>query len=325
MPVALTIAPEQAVRYRLQINQLTSRLPAGSVLAAARFGLQDTAPRDALLGLHARMEHCRPEDWQHPGLIQTYSPRAAVHLLSRDAFGIFTLGRMPLDPDQQATIERYADQVCEVLAGRELRQAGLANQRAACASGRIALRWTTSALYVREVERPQIDLETARRALCRLHIRAFGPTTPATYAWWSGLSAADARAVWQRCADDLLPVRIGDHRAWILSEEEQLLRSAPEPSGVRLLVPSDLRLLGQDRSGLFVGPGQKRLSDRHDSFHPGGVLLGRTVVGAWGRRGGRVDVRLSAALSGPERELVEAEALAMPIPRATMSITISDR
>lgn len=324
MATPLRIRPEQAVGYRLQVNNLTSRLPAESVLTAARFGLQDSAPRDALIGLHARMERCRPDDWQHPGLIQTYSPRAAVYVLPLDAFGVFTLGRMPLDPDEQAAIERHADGVCEVLGGRELRQARLTNQRAACASGRIALRWTTSALYVREVERPQIDLEVARRELCRLHVRGFGPTTPAAYAWWSGLSAPDARVVWEQLADELVPVDIDGHRAWILAEEEQRLRSAPGPTAARLLVPSDLRLLGQDRSGLFVGPGQRRLTDRHDTFHPGGVLLDGAIVGAWGRRGGQVDVQLSTGLSTRDRERVEAEALTMPIPRASMSINITD-
>jgi len=49
------------------------RLPAGSYVEAAYVGLQDTAPRDALLGLHARVEACEPAAWQHSHLVQTYS------------------------------------------------------------------------------------------------------------------------------------------------------------------------------------------------------------------------------------------------------------
>src|SRR5690606_33678519 len=54
---------EQAVAYRLRVNHLLDRLPAGSYCEATRVGLQDTAPRDALLGLHARIDGCGPDDW----------------------------------------------------------------------------------------------------------------------------------------------------------------------------------------------------------------------------------------------------------------------
>ena len=90
----LRVEREQVVRHRLAVNNLTARLPSGSTVEAAEFGLQDSAPRDGLLGLHARIEGCRPGDWQHPGLIQTYSPRAAVYLLPQHDLGLFTLGRV---------------------------------------------------------------------------------------------------------------------------------------------------------------------------------------------------------------------------------------
>ncbi|MBO0812394.1 MAG: hypothetical protein J2P23_10160 [Microlunatus sp.] len=43
------ITREQAVAYRLYVNNLTRRLASGSAVEAARFGLQDSAPRDALI------------------------------------------------------------------------------------------------------------------------------------------------------------------------------------------------------------------------------------------------------------------------------------
>ncbi|MFI5707205.1 DNA glycosylase AlkZ-like family protein [Kribbella sp. NPDC051620] len=132
-------------------------------------------------------------------------------------------------------------------------QRAAADLRGACATGRLALRWTTSALYFREVSRPEIDFMAAHRRLCRLHVEAFGPTTPAAFAWWSGLSAKDAREVWRQL--ELLEVDLDRHRAWILPEAEQTVRNAPEPTGIRFLPAPDLRLLGQDRHRLFVGPG----------------------------------------------------------------------
>src|SRR5688572_4191563 len=101
------VTREQAVAYRLHVNHLTERLPAGSHEEAAYVGLQDTAPRDALLGLHARVDGCELSDWEHPSLIQTYSPRWAVYVLPRKDFGVFTLGRLPLAADAVRRINRH--------------------------------------------------------------------------------------------------------------------------------------------------------------------------------------------------------------------------
>ena len=59
----LRLSPTQAVSYRLAVNNLSSRLSAGSYVEAAYAGLQDTAPRDALVGMHARVEACEPSAW----------------------------------------------------------------------------------------------------------------------------------------------------------------------------------------------------------------------------------------------------------------------
>ncbi|WP_152362548.1 DNA glycosylase AlkZ-like family protein [Microlunatus speluncae] len=330
----LSVTRRQAVAYRLGANRLIERLPAGAYVSGARFGLQDSAPRDALLGLHARVADCEPEAWAAPGLIQTYSPRAAVFVLPEADFGIFTVGRLPLDPDVRSRLDATADRICRDLAGGEAK-GGADGLREACATGRIALRWTTSALYFREVERPRIDPGHARRELCRRHLTGFGPTTPAAFAWWAGMAAADARQVWDEVEPELVEVDLDGRRAWILAADEPALRdpdpieAVADPGSARFLVTSDLRLLGQDRTALFVGPGQRRLSDLHDTFHPGGLLVGGEIVGAWGRRGGRVLLRVPGPLAPETRAAVEAEALSMPIPavtgvdRATMTLDVS--
>jgi hypothetical protein len=92
---------------------------------------------------------------------------------------------------------------------------------------------------------------------------------------------------------------------------------------VRLLVAPDLRVFGQDKYGLFVGPGVKRRPPRYDTFHPNGVVVDGELVGAWGRRGGRVDVVLGRPLSAEARAAVTAEALSMPIPGAALSVEIA--
>src|SRR4029077_10546667 len=98
--------------------------------------------------------------------------------------------------------------------------------RAACATGRIAVRWTTSALYVREHERPSIDPDAARIELCRRHVHAFGPTTPAAFAWWAGVPAREARTTFELIAGELTPVDLAGHAAWVLTADDTALTGA---------------------------------------------------------------------------------------------------
>jgi hypothetical protein len=262
----LRVSREQAVNYRLRVNNISTRLGAGSYVEAACAGLQDSAPRDALVGMHARVEACEPSAWQDSRLIQTYSPRAAVYVLPAGDFGVFTVGRLPRDPQARQVLEDQAEKACRTLDGQELRGTALPVRRA-CATGRIAVRWTTSALYVREHQRPSIDPEAARIELCRRHVHAFGPTTPAAFAWWAGVPVRDARKSFDLIADDLVLVDLAGRDAWVLAADESAVRSAEPMCGVRLLASPDLRLFGQDRTQLFVGPGNNNHSPLQDWFH----------------------------------------------------------
>lgn len=311
-----------AVFYRLRVNHLVDRLPAGSYEDAAYIGLQDTAPRDAILGLHARVAGCDPDAWQHPSLIQTYSPRGAVYVLPRKDFGIFTLGRLPFAADAVRRIEDAADMICRDLEGRELRGGRAPDLRLCCASGRIAVRWTTSALWVREVPRPAVDIDEARTELCRRHVHRFAPTTPSTFAWWAGLSLADARQVWASLSGELCEVDFDGTTAWILRVDETGFVKASAPRGVRLLVAPDLRLLGRDSGGRFIAPGTRRMSSAADSFHPNGILVDGRIVGAWGRRGGRVDAVLTEQLTPAHNAALAAEVAAFPIRGADVSLSL---
>jgi hypothetical protein len=319
----LRVSRTQAVNYRLSVNNLSRRLAAGSYVEAAYVGLQDTAPRDALVGMHARVQACQPSAWQDPRLIQTYSPRRAVYVLPADDFGVFTVGRLPRDPQTRKALEDLAEEVCRQLAGQETRGATL-RAREVCATGRIAVRWTTSALFVREHPRPAIDPEVARLELCRRHVHAFGPTTAAAFAWWAGVSAREAKRTFDLMAGELVPVDLEGHGAWILAADELGVRSAEPMEGVRLLVASDLRLFGQDRTRLFAGPGKSEHSPLQDWFHPNGLVVDGRVVGAWGRRGGRVHVHSSGRLAQSARRAVEEEAATMPIPNVVVTASLTE-
>ena len=319
----LRVSRMQAVNYRLVVNNLATRLSAGSYVEAAYVGLQDTAPRDALLGLHARVAACEPAAWQHPRLIQTYSPRAAVYVLPAGDFGVFTVGRLPRDPQARQVLEDLAEESCAAMDGQEVRGHALLAQ-GGCATGRIAVRWTANAVYVRERERPSIDPDTARMELCRRHVHAFGPTTAAAFAWWAGVSVRDARKTFDLIAGELLRVDLAGHDAWVLAADESALRSAGPVRGVRLLVASDLRLLGQDRAQLFVGPGKNDHSPLQDWFHPNGLVVNGRIAGAWGRRGGKVNIKAAGWLPRSTRAAIHAEAASMPIPGKAVTVSLAE-
>jgi hypothetical protein len=322
--IALRVSRAQAVSYRLSANNLSRRLPAGSYVEAAHVGLQDTAPRDALLGMHARVAACEPSAWEHPRLIQTYSPRRAVYVLPRDDFGVFTLGRLPRDLAALRLLHEKADSAARNLAGQPQPARSLPGDRGVCATGRFAVRWTTSAVQVWEQAAPSIDPETARIELCRRHVHAFGPTTPAAFAWWAGVSSRDAQDTFAVLAPELMPVDYDGHQSWMLAADETAIVTAEPMHGVRFLVASDLRLFGQDPTQLFVGPGLRRHTALHDTFHPNGLLIDGAIAGAWGRRGGRVGVKAVGSLPEFLRRAIRAEAESMPIPGAAVTMTLTE-
>jgi hypothetical protein len=321
--VSLAVTMPQVVAYRLGVNNLATRLPPGAYVRATQYAIQDTGPRDGLIALHARVSRCEPSAWEAPGLAQVYSPRAAVHIVPFDDFAVFTRGRLPLDPERRHELDRAADDICRRLDGRELREVALPGLREASASGRIAVRWTTSALYVREIVPSELDLEQARIELVRRHVHAFGPTTPAAFAWWSGLSPADGRTVWKQLAGELIPAAVGGTTAWLLAEDEEALRASERTVGVRFLPAGDLRLLGQDRTLTFVGPGQRQRPPLADWFHPHGLLHDGRLIGAWGRRAGRVHLRVAEPLPDDVLAAAEAEVASMPIPGHPTSLEVS--
>jgi hypothetical protein len=312
------------VNYRLAVNHLSRRLPAGSYVEAAYVGLQDSAPRDALLGMHARVAACEPSAWEHPRLIQTYSPRWAVYVLPRDDFGVFTLGHLPRDPAERQALEDRAERACKELASGPRPARALPAHRDVCATGRFEVRWTTRTSHVSEHPRPSIDPEAARIELCRRHIHAFGPTTPAAFAWWAGVSSRDAQHSFAVLGPELMPVDYDGHPAWILAADETALVTAEAMRGVRLLVASDLRIFGQDRTRLFVGPGLLRYTALHDTFHPNGLVIDGSIAGAWGRRAGRVTVKASGPLPAAIRRAIRDEAESMPIPGAAVTVSLTE-
>lgn len=237
---------------RLQAMHLARRLPFGAFAEATYAGLQDSAPRAALLSLHARMEGVQPTTWEHPDLVQVWGPRGAVWLIHRQATAAFTLGRLPRDEDARRRLHALAD---ELLAG-----GSHPRLRPAAATGRFLLRWDTRTTTVIPARPPDADAEDARVELARRFLAWFGEDMRPRFADWAGVSKRDAAESLRQVARVELP-------------------TMPAGLGVRFLPLFDPFRFGQPPP-----------APHHAVL--GTVLVDGRTVGTWTRRQHRFSIRL---------------------------------
>lgn len=282
---------------------LHQRLPLDSIALAAHAGLQDTAPRAALLSLHARVEDVTPSSWEDGALAQVWGPRLAAYLVPADAIASFTLGRLPRDPEQRRGITALADRVHAELRGEPMRSNTLFDRlgdlghpvmaRAANAEGRFVIRWDARTTTIVPIERPDTDEEDARRDLAQRYVDWFGPSGgPGAFARWAGIGIDDAELTWARIDERPLPG--GDTIA-----------------GVRLLPMGDPYLYG--RPALQTTAREL----------PGAILVDGRIAGTWARQQANVTLRPARMSKGNvERAVAAAHELAGPIGRS-IEVTVA--
>jgi len=322
----LRVDRSQVLAFRARASRLDRKLARGSLADAASGGLQDSAPRAAVISLHARVEDVDPSCWEDPSLVQIWGPRAADYVVPRADVDAFTVGRLPRDPDQHARLADIADDVHRVLDGRTLESRDVSKAlpelghlvRLSAITGRVHIRWDASKIWLIGVDAPEADAETARLDLARRFLRWFAPVTMQRFAWWAGIEPADAAATWKALRDELVGVELDGETRDVLRSDEDELTTATGVSGVRLIPHGDplLKIDGE----LVVADPDRRLevfprSDRKPAFWPvsGGVLVDGEVVGSWARQQRRVTVHPWLPLDDQIRSAIEQEALAIPI------------
>jgi hypothetical protein len=320
--------------WRLRVGNLDARMPDGrrSLRRSAWAGLQDSAPRAALLSLYARIEGIKASAWEDASLVQLWGPRRAVYVVPERDRAVFSLGTLPGELEARSSIEALAARLRTALAGRRM-PAGDATRaagghptriRVAGATGTILIRWDGAREpTVWAVEPPAVDPETARLELARRYLHILGPGTAPGFARWAGIAPADGDAAFDALDKELLAVRTPSD-AWILARDEQGLRdSAGERPGARLLPSGDVYLLAEDRELLLADPNhRKRLWPPSDVW-PGGLLVDGELVGTWRRARGIVSITPWRRLSRAERDKVQVEAAGFPLPglRGPISVT----
>jgi hypothetical protein len=325
--VATRVSRDQVLRFRARVSHLDRKLPLGSFAKAAWGGLQDSVPRAGVISLHARVAGTKPDSWEDPSLVQIWFRGGTDYIVPREDAGIFTLGSYPRDPERAAAVERLADDIHRAVEGRTLKVAEVAgilghalptHPRASAVTGRVHIRWDASSIWLIPVERPDIDVEDARRELARRFLHWFGPATKGGLARWAGVQPRDATATWKAIEHELAPVETdgadGDSRFMLATDLEALERAEPI-SGVRLLPFDDAFTKLDDALLLRDETLRARALPRGYSrgFIPGTILVDGEIVGVWQRQQRRVRLHPFGKLPARVRDAVEQEALAFPI------------
>jgi hypothetical protein len=333
---ALELTRKHILGHRRRVGALEERLPPGpaSLRRTAWAGLTDSMPRAAQLSIHARVADTLPAAWEDPSLVQVWGPRFSAYVVPAPDHWVFSLGRLPDDPAGIRRAESLADRLEAYLEGRRMAygSAGRAigvhpnELRYAATTGRVLLRWEGARQpIVWTVPRPNVDPEVARLELARRYLTVFGPGTADGFGQWAGIRPSPARRIFDALRPSLIPVStpIGD--GWIFASDEPSFRvESDTPAPARLLPSGDAYYLlqGRDRE-LLVPEAHLRPALWTPRVWPGALLVNGEIVGIWRRDQADVTIEPWRSMIPPERALIEAEALSLPVPGLAGGIRVS--
>jgi len=323
----LELTRRQILAFRRRVGGLDERSPksAESLRRAAWAGLQDSMPRAALLSLHARVAGIGPTALGEPSLAQVWGPRYHTYVVPKRDFALFSLGRHPEPGKARDRAERIAALLhAELDGGRKLdrdvgRILGIDPNafKYAATTGTVAIRWDGArAPEIWTVAAADVAPADACRELARRHLHVYGPTTSDGFARWAGIARKAAAAAYATLEQELVPVRtpLGDE--WLLAADESGLRAGANAPAAALLLPSGdayFLLDGAERT-LLVPRADRRPLLWTSRVWPGALLVEGELRGTWRRSQHEIRIETWGRLSRAQRDAVEAEACALPLP-----------
>jgi len=168
-----------------------------------------------------------------------------------------------------------------------------------------------------------LDPDLARAELLRRYLHSYGPSSRGDFAAWLGIRAGDTDPWWSLVEDELTRVEFGGP-AWLLTADLPALRSAPLPSGVRLLPPRDPYTQLRDRATILDGAYHREVW--RTVGDPGTVLADGRIAGIWrSRKSGRkltLTVTTFGGLPGRLEKALRQEAEQVALLREASSLDV---
>ncbi len=328
MSSTLELTRSQILAFRRRAAALDERLPRGrrALRRAAWAGLQDSMPRAALLSIYARMAGTGPGSWEDPSLVQIWGPRFSTYVVAKRDLALFTLGRLPDEAWPRARAQEMAARLRSALVGRRMLQGAAARLmgvknanllRYAAPTGTVLIRWDGARQPdLWNVPAPEMDPQAARLELARRYLQVFGPAIPESFAGWAGIGPRSGINAFETLRKSLTQVRTPIGEGWILSRDEPLFRAVPGTAAPARLLPSGdtwFLLQGADRV-LLVPEESQRRALWTSRVWPGALLVAGETLGTWRRAAHVLTIQPWRRLSPAQRNAVEAEAVAMPLP-----------
>jgi len=179
-----------------------------------------------------------------------------------------------------------------------------------CSGARRGNQFTYALLAERVPATAPLDRDEALLRLTMTYFATRGPATPADFAWWSGLTVADARRGIGMAGSALEQVTVDGRAYWLAPS----VVTSASPSRVAFLLPNydEYFIAYRDRSALGQRLRKDAVDLRVDAVFANIVVVDGQLVGTWKRifEGAAVVVELTplASFSKSERKAVDVAA-----------------
>jgi len=168
-----------------------------------------------------------------------------------------------------------------------------------CSGGRRGKQFTYALLDERAPEALLLEHKAALAELSRRYITSRGPATGQDFAWWSGLTTADARAGFEMVASEFSHEVVDGKTYWLSSPS---LITKDVATTTHLLPPFDEYTIAyKNRSAVIDPDATHTIQTRNGIFSPIIVIDGQ-IVGTWKRTFKKNAALLEMTLFNPLNE-----------------------
>jgi hypothetical protein len=165
-----------------------------------------------------------------------------------------------------------------------------------CSGPRRGKQFTYALLAERAPQARLLEREESLAELTQRYFTSHGPAAVQDFAWWSGLTTAEARAGLELVKSALVEEMAGDQSYWLAPDIP--ITEGPSPTA-HLLPNYDEYLISTRDSTPFLDPDHLQLLTESSQLFPHCVVIDGRLVGSWRRQFKKNKVIISLNLFAP--------------------------